>query len=162
MDRPGSQIARAPTTPPRWLIPWITRIQVWLYQRSAGRIGGRVARMQHLLLRTVGRKSGRARTVCLPYWCDVDGHRVVVASYSGAPHHPAWYHNLADRGVNPEVLVRDGKQQLWCRAELPQGDERKDLWDQLIADRPFYADYQARTARLIPLVRLVELRALSR
>ena len=46
------------------------------------------AGMRHLLLRTVGRKSGRRSTVCLPYWVDVDGERIVVASYAGGPRNP--------------------------------------------------------------------------
>ena len=161
-DRPGSQKAPAPRTPPRWLIPWITRAQVWVYERSEGRFGARAARMRHLLLRTVGRRSGRLLTVCLPYWCDEEGRRIVVASFAGAPHHPAWYHNLADRGANPEVWVRDRERTLWCRAEVPKGEERDVLWRQLVTDRPFYDDYQARTRRTIPLVRLVELRAAER
>ena len=159
-ERTGSQVARAPATPPRWLIPWITRLQVWLYERSRGRIGARAAGMRHLLLRTVGRKSGRPVTVCLPYWCDAQGRRVVVASYAGAPRHPAWYHNLCDSQANPEVLVRDRARRFWCRAEVPKGEERDALWAELISDRPFYADYQARTERRIPLVRLIELREL--
>jgi deazaflavin-dependent oxidoreductase (nitroreductase family) len=158
VDRPESQAARRPVNPPRWLIPRITRIQVWLYERSEGRIGARVAGMNHLLLHTIGRRSGRASTVCLPYWCDAEGRRIVVASYGGAPRHPAWYHNLADRAANPEVLVRDRDRRFWCVAEVAKGSERDDLWDQLVSDRPFYTEYQSSTERTIPLIRLVEAR----
>jgi deazaflavin-dependent oxidoreductase (nitroreductase family) len=158
VDRPESQAARRPVNPPRWLIPRITRIQVWLYERTSGRVGAQVAGMHHLLLRTLGRRSGRPSTVCLPYWCDVEGRRIVVASYGGAPRHPAWYHNLADRSANPEILVRDRDQRAWCVAEVPKGEERDALWEQLVADRPFYLEYQASTERIIPLVRLVEVR----
>jgi deazaflavin-dependent oxidoreductase (nitroreductase family) len=159
-ERTGSQAAPAPWTPPRWLIPWITRLQVFAYERSRGRFGARAGGMRHLLLRTVGRKSGRPITVCLPYWRDEQGRRVVVASFAGAPRNPAWYHNLADSQANPEVLVRDGARRFWCRCEIPKGEERDALWARLIVDRPFYADYQARTGRRIPLVRLVEVREL--
>ena len=161
MDQPASQIARTPWNPPRWLVPWIMKVQVWLYERTSGRIGARVAQMHHLLLHTVGRRSGRPSTVCLPYWRDEEGRRIVVASYSGGPRHPAWYHNLADSDANPEVLVRDTAERFWCRAEVPEGSERDGLWARLISDRPFYADYQSRTQRVIPLVRLVELRPFS-
>lgn len=161
MERPASQAAPAPWTPPRWLIPWITRLQVLAYERTRGRVGARAAGMRHLLLRTVGRRSGRPSTVCLPYWCDEQGHRVVVASFAGAPRHPAWFHNLRDSQANPEVWVRDGARCFACRPEVPKGAERDDLWAQLIVDRPFYADYQARTDRRIPLVRLVAVRELQ-
>ncbi len=146
-------------TPPRWLVPWITRANVWIYRRTDGRIGGTGAGMPQLLLTTVGRRSGRVHTVCLPFWNDGDGHRVVVASFGGAPRHPAWFHNLTDTGVNPTVSVQVGPRRLAARAEVVEGTERDRLWDALTADRPFYRDYQARTERVIPLVRLVDLGA---
>src|SRR4051812_39665078 len=73
-----------------------------------------VAGMHHVLLHTVGRRSGREHKVALPFWLDPDGHRVVVGSYAGAPQHPAWYLNLTDRKVNPEVLVRVQGRVFWA------------------------------------------------
>src|SRR6185295_20126706 len=64
------------------------------------------AGMHHVLLRTVGRKSGKEHKVALPTWRDGQDRRIVVASFAGAPGHPAWYLNLADRDANPEVLVK--------------------------------------------------------
>ena len=87
-----------------------------------------------------------------------ENRRIVVASYGGAPRNPAWFHNVADRGANPEVVVRDRDRVFWSIAEVLKGSERDELWAHLVADRPFYADYQTRTERTIPLVRLVELR----
>jgi deazaflavin-dependent oxidoreductase (nitroreductase family) len=150
------QSARVPFSPPRWLVPWITKVQVGLYEWSNGRLGSMAAGMRHLLLRTVGRRSGRSSTVCLPYWCDASGHRIVVASYAGGPRNPAWYHNLADRGANPTVVVQDRDRTFRARADVLKDDERKAVWQQLVADRPFYSRYQEMTSREIPLVRLVE------
>ena len=64
------------------------------------------AGMQHVLLRTVGRKSAKEHKVALPFWLDPEGRRVVVASFAGAKQHPSWYLNLADREANPEVRCR--------------------------------------------------------
>lgn len=150
------QRAEVPFSPPRWLIPWITKAQVWVYERSRGRFGSVAAGMPHLLLRTVGRRSGRESTVCLPYWLDPNGHRVVVASYGGGPRNPAWYHNLSDRAANPKVWVRDRDRLFRARADVLSGEDRDAVWRPLIADRPFYARYQQMTPRQIPLVRLVE------
>lgn len=116
------------------------------------------AGMQHLLLRTVGRKSGKEHRVALPFWVDQDGHRVVVASYSGAPQNPAWYFNVADRDANPEVLVREKHESYWAEARVLVGGDYMATWDALTGDRPFYKNYQVRTSRQIPLIRLVRLR----
>ena len=152
----SDQRAEVPFSPPRWLIPWITRAQVWIYERSNGRYGSVAAGMPHLLLRTVGRRSGRESTVCLPYWRDPQGARVVVASYGGGPRNPAWFHNLADRVANPNVAVRDRDRVFRARADVLDGSERESIWERLGSDRPFYARYQEMTPRRIPLVRLVE------
>jgi deazaflavin-dependent oxidoreductase (nitroreductase family) len=150
------QRAKVPFSPPLWLIPWITRAQVWIYERSNGRLGSVAAGMPHLLLRTVGRRSGRGSAVCLPYWRGPQGERIVVASYGGGPRHPAWFHNLADRVANPNVVVRDRDRVFRARADVLSGPEREAIWAGLIGDRPFYARYQEMTSRRIPLVRLVE------
>lgn len=142
-------------TPPRWLIPWITRATVGLYRETNGRIGGTQRGMDHVLLTTVGRRSGEPHTVCLPIWLGAGGVPIVVASYAGAQRHPAWYHNLRDHGANPTVSVVNRADRYDAHAEVLEGDARAAEWEALVADRPFYADYQAGTDRTIPLVRLV-------
>ena len=85
------------------------------------------------------------------------GRRVVAASFSGAPHHPAWYLNLADRAANPRVRIHvQYAAPAWVDAQILDGEEYESTWAALCADRPFYAMYQTRTARRIPLVRFVE------
>lgn len=117
------------------------------------------AGMHHVLLRTVGRKSGKEHKVALPFWLDPEGRRVVVASFAGAKQHPSWYRNLADREANPEVLCRvQGGTQYWSEAEVLDGDEYDRIWELLNADRAWYQNYQGKTERRIPLVRLVETR----
>ena len=44
----------------------------------------------------------------------------------------------------------------WADAQILKGEEHDAEWSLLVAERPFYADYEARTTRVIPLVRLVE------
>ncbi len=112
------------------------------------------AGMRHLLLRTVGRKSGNVHKVALPYWCDADGSRVVAASYAGGPKHPAWFHNLADKTANPKVWIKDRAEEGWVEAQVLEGAEYQRTWDALVEDRPYYIEYQAQTDRQIPLIRL--------
>jgi deazaflavin-dependent oxidoreductase (nitroreductase family) len=116
------------------------------------------AGMHHVLLRTIGRKSGREHRVALPFWRDPDGHRIVVASFAGAVTHPSWFLNLRDRAANPEVHCRVQRGEFWSVPEILDGDERARIWDLLVADRAWYANYQTKTAREIPLVRLPETR----
>lgn len=144
--------------PPRDEIPGISRQHVAAMETSDADEVWVVAGMRHVLLRTIGRKSGHEHKVALPYWLDGDGRRVVVASFAGAPQHPSWYLNLTDRTANPELLVLDQGYRFWADGQVLNGSEYDDTWAGLIADRAYYANYQTRTDRTIPLVRLVELR----
>ena len=146
------QRAAPPFTPARWLIPWLMQLHVCVYSRSGGRLGTSWGGLHHLLLTAIGRRSGKPHVVCLPYWLDEDGSLVVVASFAGSPKHPAWYLNVTDRVRNASVSVRDGRKVYAAEAEILTGTNRERVWAALTADRPFYADYQKRTAREIPLV----------
>jgi deazaflavin-dependent oxidoreductase (nitroreductase family) len=114
--------------------------------------------MHHVLLHTIGRRSGIEHKVALPFWRDPDGHRIVVASFAGAAKDPSWFLNLADKTANPEVKVRVQGGLFWADAQILDGEDYDRTWSQLIVDRPHYTDYKAKTDRVIPLVRLRELR----
>ncbi len=137
-------------TPPQWLIPWISRTHIAIYKLTAGKIGSHLIGMPCIVLRTIGRRSGKPHTVCLTYLPDGDT-MVVVGSFGGAAAHPAWYHNLV---ANPEVIVRDRDRVFWATAETVTGPERATLWDARVASAARYGGYQERTDRQIPLVRL--------
>ena len=141
-------------TPPRDEIPKLSRAHVEAMESSDDDAIWVQAGMPHVLVRTVGRRSGTEHKVALPTWTDPEGRRVVVASFSGAPRHPAWYLNLSDRSANPEVLVRVPAGQFWSEPEILEGAEYERVWALLLADRAWYGDYQAHTDRRIPLVRL--------
>jgi deazaflavin-dependent oxidoreductase (nitroreductase family) len=147
--------------PPRDEIPGISRAHVAAMEVSDADEVWVGAGMKQLLVRTVGRKTRNEHKVALPYWRDPDGYPIVVASFAGAPQHPAWYLNLADTSANPEVFVRDRQHAFWAEAQILDGKEYQDIWSALTADRPHYNDYQTRTQRRIPLVRLVERRTAS-
>lgn len=145
-------------TPPLWLIPWISKANVAIYKLTSGRVGASAAGKPVLLLRATGRRSGEPQTVALPF-LRVGDDRVVVASFGGGPKNPAWFHNVRDRSVNPEVIVRDRGEVFWAEAEILSGDERARVWQLVVDDAPWYADYATRTTREIPLVRLRRTRA---
>jgi deazaflavin-dependent oxidoreductase (nitroreductase family) len=145
-------------TPSLEEIPKISKMHVEAMESTDDDAVWVQAGMNHVLIRTVGRKSGAEHKVALPYWRDPDGNRVVVASYAGATNHPSWFLNLRDHEANPEVLVRVQGGRFWSRPEILDGAERDRIWNLLVEDRAWYADYQARTNRTIPLVRLPETR----
>jgi F420H(2)-dependent quinone reductase len=123
-------------------------LNIWLYRLSGGRVMGTMRGAPILLLTTTGRKSGRRRTVPLLYLKD-EGTFVIVASFAGAPKHPAWYLNLqADSKVNLQV----GSRRFDGAARRASVDEKARLWPRLLAIYPQYADYQKRTPRDIPVV----------
>jgi deazaflavin-dependent oxidoreductase (nitroreductase family) len=139
-------------TPPRWIIPWISRTHVALYKLTSGRVGAKLAGKPGILVRTIGARSGKVHTICLPF-LPYEGDRVIVASFGGGPKNPAWYHNLR---AHPDVVVRDRGRVFWAHATVIEGDERPAVWDAVVADAPWYATYQTRTTRTIPLIRLRE------
>ena len=113
--------------------------------------------MEHLLLHTVGRKSGQLHKTPLPFWRDPAGLRVVVASFGGNPTDPAWFLNLSDRTANPDVLVRVQGGEFRSVPEILDGEDYDKTWAGLVADRPWYDDYVVKAGgRRIPLIRLRE------
>jgi deazaflavin-dependent oxidoreductase (nitroreductase family) len=156
--QPESQTSEPFEEPPREEIPGISRGHVAAMEASDDDAVWCIAGMHHVVLYTIGRKSGNEHKVALPYWVDEEGNRVVVASFSGAPDHPSWYLNLSDRDANAEVRMRVQGGEFWVDPQVLEGSDYAATWTALNADRPWYDDYQSRTDRQIPLVRLIELR----
>lgn len=130
----------------------VVKLQVWLYQSSGGRRGSMMRGRQLLLLTTTGSKTGKQRTVPLvPFR---EGEQLyVMASLAGAPEHPAWFKNLR---AKPDVEVQVGADKWRARAEIvPEGPERDRLWKAITTELPNFGEYQKKTTRVIPVVRLV-------
>lgn len=117
------------------------------YLRDMTATGGSEV-MLHLVLRTVGRKSGVERLIPLTYaaWGD---EFVLVASKGGHEKHPDWFLNLT---AHPEIdfQVRDKRYRGTWR--IAEGEEREALWAYVSTYYKGYAIYQARTERLLPIV----------
>lgn len=106
---------------------------------------------QILLLTTTGRQSAKLRRSALIYGCDGDDY-VIVASRGGAPEHPAWYLNLA-ADENVTVQVRADVFSATASTIEDESDYSR-LWNVMLTHWPAYAEYQQKTDRKIPLVRL--------
>ena len=106
-----------------------------------------------LLLHTRGAKTGRESVQPLVYHMDGDRF-VIVASKGGAPTNPGWYHNLVKHPeAEIEVATGNGVERFAVRATpIANGPERDRLYaDQVKVFRGF-ADYPAKTTRVIPVV----------
>ncbi len=77
-----------------------------------------------------------------------DGVYAVVASQGGAPTHPKWYANLK---ADPDILLQDDRETWPVRARELADAERAQWWPVCVEAFPPYADYQAKTERVIPV-----------
>ena len=128
---------------------WV-REQVELYERTNGAEGTtlRDTGLPVVIITNVGNKTGAIRKT--PLMRVKHGRAyVLVGSVGGAPEDPVWVHNLR---VNPNVELRDETvvQPMRVR-EVKDAAERAQLWALSVAAFPPYAEYQTRTARLIPV-----------
>lgn len=127
-----------------------------MYLRSGGAeghivditaVGGRNF-ATHCMIKYQGRKSGKIFITALCYG-DIGGEVVICASKGGADTHPEWYLNLID---SPEVEFQVATQAFRGTWREPQGAEREKVWAFMVDGFPFYANYQASTKRVLPLV----------
>jgi deazaflavin-dependent oxidoreductase (nitroreductase family) len=103
-----------------------------------------------LLLDYRGRRSGVWHRTVLIYTRDGDDY-LIVASKGGAPEHPLWFLSLRE---NPEVHVRVLGERFTARAEVLPPREKARVWPAVLEVYPPYEDYQRKTDRDIPVVRL--------
>ena len=112
---------------------------------------GRLQGPPTLRLWTMGRKSGRERSVLLLY-LDEGPRVIVVASYGGHSDDPEWWKNLKVEADCRIWSAARGSESL-VASEL-EGEEREEVWDRLISMYSPYTGYQEKTSRRIPLVAL--------
>ena len=131
-------------------LQWV-RDQVEAYEVSGGTEANtlRDTGIPVIIVTMKGVNSGKVRKIALMR-VEHEGEYALVASYGGAPTHPAWYRNLtADPGA---VQVQDGPQPFDVTVREVHGDERAAWWDRAVAVFPNYAEYQAKTDRQIPVL----------
>jgi deazaflavin-dependent oxidoreductase (nitroreductase family) len=121
---------------------------------SAGRIRktGKFGELPSLVLTTVGSKSGQERKTPLAYFQSDGGGWLIVASFAGATKNPSWYYNLA---AHPDqVSIEFSGQTKSVVAEQLHGSERETAWRQITAASQRFKEYQEKTDRELPIIRL--------
>ena len=146
LDEMRARNAAAPVSLEEMLA--LNRSVIQEFRANDGRVSGMFANEPLLLLTTTGAKSREKRTNPLVH--TLDGDRVVIiASFGGAPKHPAWFLNIR---ANPEVTIELPGETFTSHALIPEGEERRRIYDQHAAEMPRFAEYQAMTSREIPVV----------
>jgi len=127
------------------------RIDPLLYKLSGGRLtsaGPQV--IPQLILTSVGRKSGKMRTVQLACLAK-DGVHYIVGSNFGRENHPAWSYNLI---AEPKATIQVGSTVIPVTAVRLSDEERDAMWAELDEVVPQFAAYRPRTDRSIRVFRL--------
>lgn len=120
------------------------------FRANDGKVSGPFEGQDLLLLTTEGARTGLPRLVPLSY-LTIDGAIILVGSLAGADVDPAWVHNLR---ANPRAHIDLGTQSYDVLARELSRTERDVAFPKVTAMEPIYAEYQARTARAIPLFEL--------
>ena len=120
------------------------------FRANGGKVGGQFENADLLLLTTTGTKSGQQRVSPLAYF-RVGGKLIIIGSFAGAPVNPAWVHNLR---ANPQAHIEVGTDAFDVTARELPATEREELFGEIAAAAPGFAEYQSKTSRVIPLFEL--------
>ena len=118
------------------------------FRANAGKVGGPFQGAPLLILHSTGAKSGQERVIPLVYRQEGDA-LVIFASKGGAPTNPDWLHNLR---AHPQASIEVGTDKKQVVAREAQGEERERIWEAHKQQFPNFAEYEAKTDRVIPVV----------
>lgn len=120
------------------------------FRANGGLVGGTFAGVPLLLLHSTGARTGRDHLTPLAY-LEHDGRYLVFASKAGADVHPDWYFNLR---ANPDARIEITTDVVVVRAHELTGVERDVRFAQMTGLFPYFADHQAKTERVFPVLAL--------
>ena len=119
------------------------------FRANGGKVGGPFEGAPLLLLHTIGARSGKERINPMMYQDLGQGRVAVFASKAGADTNPDWFHNIT---AHSDVTAEIGTETLPFTARVADEAEREPIWNKQKADYPGFADYEAKTDRIIPVV----------
>ena len=132
------------------IVKMFTGLHVFLYHTSGGKIWGKMGSNPVLLLTTTGRKTGKQRTTPVVFTRKNDEY-LIAASAGGSNQNPTWLSNL---NTKPEATIEIDGKQIKVKALITSGDERDQLYELFKAMGPGFIEYEKKTTRKIPVVRL--------
>lgn len=119
-------------------------------RENNGKVPGELHDVPGIIITTIGAKTGEKRTVPLAYHQEGD-RLLIIASMGGAKRSPPWFHNLV---ANPAVQVEKDGESFSATAVVTSGEDREELYKSICSAMPVFAEYQARTERVIPVIEL--------
>lgn len=132
----------------RKMMKFYTRLNVWVYKKSNGRLMKNFPGGYPICVVTMtGKKSGLPREVPLIHLPRGE-QKIIIASQGGLEKNPVWYYNLK---ANPEISILFGGQQARYRARQVSEAEKAEMWPHILSLYPDFDEYQARTDRDIPV-----------
>ena len=135
--------------PPRFALRWGNKLMARRIRRKGS---GKFLDFNVLVLTTVGRKTGTERSTPVGWFPGPDGSWLIIASAGGAAGNPAWYYNIAAHPDQVQIEVEGRK--VAVAAEQLHGEARAEAWQQITAAAPRFAQYQGKTDRELPVIRL--------
>jgi deazaflavin-dependent oxidoreductase (nitroreductase family) len=120
------------------------------FRSNDGKVGGQFKDADLLLLTTTGAKSDQPRLSPLAYF-RVDGKLLIIGSFAGADVNPAWVHNLR---ANPSAHIEICNDSSAVTARELPSEERDEIFGRIAAAASGFAEYQAKTTRVIPVFEL--------
>ena len=148
----SKRATRSAKLPPPWFIHVAWRVHRALYRLSGGRFLWTTSNKRGwgaVRLTTVGRKSGRERSVIIGYI--EDGPNLVTLAMNGWDEgHPSWWLNLQ---AQPDAVVRlAGQDAHKVHARPAVGEERDRLWRRWVDINPDLEAFASRRATETPVV----------
>jgi deazaflavin-dependent oxidoreductase (nitroreductase family) len=103
-----------------------------------------------LLIHTIGARSGKEHVV--PMRCLPDGDTLYIfGSARGSVRHPDWFYNLK---AHPDIIIEMRTEIIPVRATETVGAEREAVFARQATRFPIFAEYERKTGRKIPVIRL--------
>lgn len=118
-----------------------------LYKRTNGKVGGSAKGLPVLLLTVPGRKTGKPHTVPVAYFEHGDGY-LVCGSAGGMKDVPQWTRNLE---AAKHAQIRIGSDTSEVDAHVAHGAEQDELYREIVTRAPFFADYERKAGRTLPV-----------
>ncbi len=125
----------------------ITRVNLWVLEKSNGRWGNSFLGKKVLLLHSTGFVTGKQRITPLFYLADAD-KVILVASNAGTDKDPAWLRNLQ---VDPKVKVNINGKEMRMQAHTAETDEYQLYWPRVTEMFPTWEKIQEKSARKFPI-----------
>ncbi|NRI69835.1 nitroreductase family deazaflavin-dependent oxidoreductase [Rhodococcus sp. MS16] len=129
----------------------------YVYKLSGGRIFNSMGDGQIILVKTIGRKTGKEREFPL-LSTNFNGNWVIVGSNAGRPDNPAWVANLR---ATPDISITVGTTVLPVYArELTDKVEYDQAFGAIVLANDVFLQHASHTTRTMPVF-LLEPRPLS-